>query len=248
MGKVKDEIGKIYGYLTVIERGPNTKEGRATWICQCKCGNKVTVLGKNLRSGNTKSCGCYQKERAIESNIARTEDLTGKRFGRLTAIKPDGFVVGSNGKRRRLWLCQCDCGNQCHVQHQYLAYGDTNSCGCLSSVGNMLVTKFLTKYNINYKTEYSFSNFIFNTRPYRFDFALFDENKNLLGLIEYQGDIHYKYKKSGWNNEENFKQRQISDQNKKEYCELHNINLYYITYKDDIEEKVKEIINELYCK
>ena len=29
MSKVKDEIGNIYGYLTVIERAKNNKEGRA---------------------------------------------------------------------------------------------------------------------------------------------------------------------------------------------------------------------------
>ena len=30
------------------------------------------------------------------------------------------------------------------------------------------------------------------------------------------------------------------------YCQKNNIKLYYITYKDDIEEKLKEILNELY--
>ena len=56
---VKNEIGNTYGYLTVIERAENTKEGRAQWKCKCKCGNELIVLGKHLRSGNTKSCGCY---------------------------------------------------------------------------------------------------------------------------------------------------------------------------------------------
>ena len=125
---IKNEIGNTYGYLTVIERAENTKEGRAQWLCQCKCGNMVVVLGKNLRSGNTKSCGCYQKERAAESNMERGGDLTGKRFGKLVVLKEDGFVIGTNGKRRRLWLCQCDCGNQCRIQHQYLNFGDTSSC------------------------------------------------------------------------------------------------------------------------
>lgn len=112
---VKNEIGNTYGYLTVIERAENSKEGRAQWLCQCKCGNQVIVLGKHLRSGNTKSCGCYQKEQATKSNMERGGDLTGKRFGKLVVLKEDGFVIGTNGKRRRLWLCQCDCGNQCRI-------------------------------------------------------------------------------------------------------------------------------------
>lgn len=75
---IKDEIGNIYNYLTVIERMPNNKENRAMWKCRCKCGNEIIVSGKSLRQGNTTSCGCYQKERAIESNMSRGGgDLTG---------------------------------------------------------------------------------------------------------------------------------------------------------------------------
>ena len=64
MAKVIDETGKVYGYLTVIERAENDRSGRAKWKCRCRCGKEVVVLGKHLRSGNTKSCGCYQRERA----------------------------------------------------------------------------------------------------------------------------------------------------------------------------------------
>ncbi len=115
MGKIIDETGNTYGYLTVIERAPNNKEGRAMWKCRCKCGNEIIVLGKHLRSGNTKSCGCYQKERATESNLRRGGDLTGQRFGKLVVLEEDGFIIGQNGKRRRLWKCKCDCGNICSI-------------------------------------------------------------------------------------------------------------------------------------
>ena len=37
--------------------------------------------------------------------MERGGDLTGKRFGRLVVIKEDGFITGTNGKKRRLWLC-----------------------------------------------------------------------------------------------------------------------------------------------
>ena len=184
-----DLTGQQFGYLTPIEY---IKGGK--WRCQCKCGNEVIVLGKHLRSGNTKSCGCYQKERATESNLKRGGDLTGRRFGKLVVIEEDGFVTDSYNKRHRLWKCQCDCGNICSIQHQYLVYGDTNSCGCINSVGNMTINRLLNTYGVLYESEYSFKNFICNTKPYRFDFALFNNNKDLLGLIEYQGDIHFTYK------------------------------------------------------
>ena len=247
MGKVKDETGNIYGYLTVLKRVENDKDGRARWLCKCKCGNEVVVLGKHLRSGNTKSCGCYQKEQAIKSNMNRTDNIIGKRFGKLVVLEEAGFVVTNNGKRRRKYLCKCDCGNLCEVQHQYLAYGDTNSCGCINSIGNMTINRLLNKANIKYETEYSFKDFIATTNPFRFDFALFDNDNNLLALIEYQGNIHFSYHENGGNNKEKFLKRQQDDLRKFEYCKNNNIKLYYITYLDNIEEKIEEILNELYC-
>ena len=56
----KDELGNKYGKLTVIQRAENTKDGKTRWVCECECGNKITVLGTNLRKGNTKSCGCLR--------------------------------------------------------------------------------------------------------------------------------------------------------------------------------------------
>ena len=243
---LKNEIGNTYGYLTVIERGPNNKEGRATWKCKCKCGNEVIVSGKHLRSGNTKSCGCYQKERAAESNMERGGDLTGLRFGKLVVLRFSKFITDKAGKRKRVWLCQCDCGNQCEVQGIYLSYGDTNSCGCINSVGNSTINRLLNQKHFLYESEYYFKDFICNSKPYRFDFALFDNNKKLLGLIEYQGDIHFTFRDTGWNTRDKFLERTKRDKIKFDYCQENNIKLYYITYLDNIEERLEEILSELY--
>ena len=61
-----DLTGQYFGRLKVIERVENyiEKNGnkRSQWLCECKCGNRVKVIGKSLKNGNTKSCGCLQKE------------------------------------------------------------------------------------------------------------------------------------------------------------------------------------------
>lgn len=62
MGRIIDETGKRYGKLTVIKMCEPNKEKRAKWLCKCDCGNYTTVIGKSLRNGSTKSCGCHRKE------------------------------------------------------------------------------------------------------------------------------------------------------------------------------------------
>lgn len=66
-----DLTGKTFGRLFVLHRdiGRHTK-GLAYWICQCSCVAQTikSVAGSDLRSGNTKSCGCTRKEKAILRN------------------------------------------------------------------------------------------------------------------------------------------------------------------------------------
>ncbi|HJC67268.1 MAG TPA: hypothetical protein H9931_11230 [Candidatus Enterocloster excrementigallinarum] len=54
------------------------------------------------------------------------EDLTGKTFGRLTAIRP----VRKEGNRKKFWLCSCSCGAEKIVEQSHLKSGHTQSCGC----------------------------------------------------------------------------------------------------------------------
>ena len=59
--------------------------------------------------------------------VVMKNDLTGKRFGRLTAK----FVCGKSKDRHYLWHCVCDCGNEVVVPSNGLTCGHTQSCGCL---------------------------------------------------------------------------------------------------------------------
>jgi hypothetical protein len=53
--------------------------------------------------------------------------LIGQRFGRLTVIE----AAGGNKSGKKLWKCQCDCGEIKTIQHSNLRSGGTKSCGCL---------------------------------------------------------------------------------------------------------------------
>ena len=127
-----DLTGQRFGRLTVIKEADKyiSPQGLkfVQWLCKCDCGNDTIVLATNLKKGTTKSCGCYNIEQAKKRLF---KDLTGQKFGRLTAIKPIENHTNSNGKSMMTkWLCRCDCGNECNVQSGNLLGGHTLSCGC----------------------------------------------------------------------------------------------------------------------
>ena len=127
-----DLTGQRFGRLTVIKEADKyiSPQGLkfVQWLCKCDCGNDTIVLATNLKKGTTKSCGCYNIEQAKKRLF---KDLTGQKFGRLTAIKPIENHTNSNGKSMMTkWLCRCDCGNECNVQSGNLLSGHTLSCGC----------------------------------------------------------------------------------------------------------------------
>lgn len=56
-----DMAGQKFGRLTVIREVDNSqyRSNAAMWECRCDCGNTIVVKGVSLRTGHTKSCGCY---------------------------------------------------------------------------------------------------------------------------------------------------------------------------------------------
>ncbi len=55
-----------FGRLVVVARGAFRPQGggQARWVCVCDCGKTVEIPGFRLRQGNTKSCGCFRRDRA----------------------------------------------------------------------------------------------------------------------------------------------------------------------------------------
>lgn len=101
MVKRIDLTGNRYGRLTVIGReGSYTHKGgskSATWKCLCDCGNEVIVPTCRLKSGNTKSCGCFHKEKLADRN--KTSAIHGGKSGG----KPERLYRIWSGIRRRCY-------------------------------------------------------------------------------------------------------------------------------------------------
>ena len=75
---LNDLTGQRFGQLTVIERAkdyisPDGFSKAAMWRCRCECGNETTVIGRNLKNGAVKSCGCWRRERAARMRRGERE-------------------------------------------------------------------------------------------------------------------------------------------------------------------------------
>lgn len=66
MGKFEDLSGKKFGRLTAIEICGRDKYGKILYKCRCDCGNEFITLGRHLKNGHSKSCGCWNRDKNIE--------------------------------------------------------------------------------------------------------------------------------------------------------------------------------------
>lgn len=63
------EPGKVFGRLTVIERGEKAENGERRWRCRCECGKERSVRVNSLRSGRSRSCGCLSRDTAAKVHL-----------------------------------------------------------------------------------------------------------------------------------------------------------------------------------
>lgn len=54
--------GARYGRLVILRRVRSVRKRGHVYECRCACGKRVEVQGRHLRSGETRSCGCWFKD------------------------------------------------------------------------------------------------------------------------------------------------------------------------------------------
>ena len=113
--KRKDLTGQTFGKLLVLETLYNYNGyNKATYKCQCECGNIVYVKSTSIYK--TASCGCSRKLNII-----------GQKFGKL-------LVKSMNYDNKEAYCeCLCDCGKKVFTRANALLTGNTKSCGCIHS-------------------------------------------------------------------------------------------------------------------
>lgn len=61
-----DLMGRSFTRWTVINDAEDSAHGKHVVVVKCRCGTVRAILAQNLLRGQSKSCGCLQRERASE--------------------------------------------------------------------------------------------------------------------------------------------------------------------------------------
>lgn len=235
MGKALELTGQRFGRLVAIR--PTEKRDSqhlVIWEFQCDCGNIIERTGRQVKRGKTQSCGCLKREKLIQRNIDNGNKINiGDRFGLLVVIEDLGFRKQKSRDKRERWSkCQCDCGNIVEQRNNNLQSGVAQSCGCVKSRGEQVIAKVLREGNINFATQYSFSDLRTNKNGVlKFDFAIFKDNK-LYKLIEFDGRQHTFGPDAKWSNSDSLETIQYRDNLKDKYCQENNLMLQRVPYTD----------------
>lgn len=94
-----NEVGHHYGELIVLNKSSYKKYDRISWNCLCSCGAQIIATGKELRSGEVRSCGCVKSkgERLI------TQTLINMRANFIKEYKFADFMTNKHRNYRFDW-------------------------------------------------------------------------------------------------------------------------------------------------
>ena len=215
-----EKIGQQYGKLKVIEYAYTSEDRHKYWMCECECGNHEVVKATDLNTGKKIECLICQKKKHKTQYI----DETGKRYGRLTVLELDTEKSSKNA----FWKYKCDCGTLLSVEGTKLRSEHTQSCGCIASSGEFKISQILSNANISFKKQVMFENCL-DKKQLRFDFGVYNDNDELLYLIEFDGIQHFEFT-GGWNDEQNHEDTKRRDAIKNNYCFVNQIPLIRIPY------------------
>lgn len=239
---LNDLTGKTVGDLLIDSKADDYVKPNGAhvtqWNCVCKCGTECIKSTEYLRKSPHPSCGCWDRE---QKSLRTSKNIPfGEIYGYLMVLERIGTYRTSGNNPKPLYSCVCLlCGSSTTATRDALVNGVKKSCGCLISEGELKVRQLLNAKKIRYESGFSFPDLLSDKgNPLLFDICVF-ENETIAYLIEYQGIQHYKVSGDGSFGRQ---QREVTDKQKKEYCKLHNIELYEIRYDEDIETRINEII------
>lgn len=228
--KAKEIHGTTYDYSLVNYINKNTK---ISIICPVH-GIFNQIAGDHLRG---KGCSrCARNVRlTTEEFVLRAKQVHGNKYTYSNTV----YISGHNKV-----TITCPKHGDFTIDPQHFLKGIGCS-SCKNSLGSNSVRAWLDNHNISYKAEYKTKE-CKDKKELPFDFAILDANKQLIGLIEYDGQQHFE-PCSLFGKGQSFMVTVLHDAIKNQFCEDNNIHLLRIPYwnKDKIPEKLETFLKEI---
>lgn len=200
------------------------------------CGNEYYAIPNNILRGATclKCSDIAKGERQRKDIIIFKQQVYG-------IVGTEYEVIGDYKTSRTNILVKHNmCKNEYKVTPDNFLRG--KRCPfCSQSRGEKLIASILDQYNVDYKTEYRFSD-CRDIRPLPFDFAIFDKDKIVL-LVEFDGVQHFEAQKI-FGGKKALLETQRRDKIKTRYCQQRGLRLLRFAYTLDDET----ITNALLCE
>ncbi|AZV43755.1 hypothetical protein BAOM_3146 [Peribacillus asahii] len=203
------------------------------------CNNTFDVLPSNFYKG--KRCGyCYgNKKKTTEEFKQEVINLVGNEY------EISSEYINTDTK---INLKHNICGRDYYVKPYHFLQG--SRCPfCNESKGEKKISQWLNDNEIKYKSQYKFED-CKNINELKFDFAIFDSEKRLICVIEYDGEQHFKPVDFAGKGEDwamaSFEKNKKRDEIKNTYCITNSIPLLRIPYWrfDDIEEILSQYLTK----
>lgn len=210
-------------------------------VKHCKCGMEYKVRPDNFNSG--KRCPyCYQKSKKGSKINRIPNDF-------LNNIKGQYKLKSQfKGVRKPIFLEHLVCGTIFQTLPRHFnssdidsVYGKCPTCYGRFTSGEYKIMQYLSSNSLLFATQHSFAD-CFYKKKLKFDFVVYDSGYNIFCLIEFQGEQHYNYSEFFYKNMEKYKESQLKDRIKREYCKNNNIRLLEIPYWDI--DNIKTILDD----
>lgn len=224
--KNKDKIREDIVFLSEYVKSTETITVKFS-----KCGHITEMLPGNI----VKRYGC--KHCAGKQKIS--QEKFEKMFKKVDLYSEYTLISEYKGMEEKIKVSH-NCGYEYNVTALKFIHSEKRCPKCNDSKGEKHIFHFLKNKDIEFERQYKFDDCrLKNKLP--FDFAVF-EDEQLLYLIEYQGEQHYR-PRDFFGGKEGFEYQKLRDKIKKEYCLNNNIPLIEIPYW--VKSPSKRLIQEL---
>ena len=136
--KNSPKIGQKFSRLTVIKKHSSDKSRCSKYLCKCDCGKMSVVLGTNLTTKHTTSCGCYNSEEIKKRNRHKIGESSFNKLERayiVSAKERKGGIEYSLSTEQFRSLIQQNCywcGKEPRLQNRYYNFDGTRTKGSLT--------------------------------------------------------------------------------------------------------------------